>query len=319
MTRVWTSPGRGGVSFFGFTLDSEWSSSRRGAAEDGNGEGHGKGWKRVGLDRNGAGVGAWRLQRDHGRINPSGHVAEVETDAGAQASNAGNIASLTDVIERNPRDAEAYNTRGVVYAKLGRYSNAIDDFSHAIELNPHFSGAYTNRALAYRQEKRDDLALQDFNQAIAANPSDAAAYLGRGNLLRSQNDFNGALADLNQAIRLNPEGAQAYHARGLIYQRQGNDVQAITDFNNAIDRDPFAGAPYQARGQSLMATGKYEAAIEDFNAALNVDANNSDAWAGLGFCYEKLNNRAKAIEFRTSARSRSIRKTAAPAALQRLS
>ena len=67
-----------------------------------------------------------------GGINPSGHVAETEADAAAQASNAGNIASLTEVIERNPRDAVAYNTRGVVYAKLGRYSNAIDDFSHAI-------------------------------------------------------------------------------------------------------------------------------------------------------------------------------------------
>ena len=45
-----------------------------------------------------------------------------------------------------------------------------------------------------------------------------------------------------------------------------------------------------------MATGKYDAAIEDFNAALNVDANNADAWAGLGVAYEKSGNKAKAIE-----------------------
>ena len=124
-----------------------------------------------------------------GGFNPTTHVAEVDADAGSQASNAGNIASLTEVIERNPHDATAYNTRGVVYAKLGRYSNAIEDFTHAIELDPNFSGAYTNRALAYRQTKKDNLALQDFNQAIIVNPNDAAAYLGRGNLLRSENDF----------------------------------------------------------------------------------------------------------------------------------
>ena len=53
-------------------------------------------------------------------VSPSGRVAEVETDKNAQASNAGNITSLTEVIERNPRDAAAYNTRGVVYAKLGQ-------------------------------------------------------------------------------------------------------------------------------------------------------------------------------------------------------
>ena len=122
-------------------------------------------------------------------VDPSSRVAEVYTDKNARASNAGNISSLTEVIEKNPRDAVAYNTRGVVYAKLGQFSNAIDDFSHSIELDPRFSGAYTNRALAYRQEKKDDLAMQDFNQAIAVNPNDAAAYLGRGNLLRAQEEF----------------------------------------------------------------------------------------------------------------------------------
>src|SRR5271155_5357173 len=144
-----------------------------------------------------------------GGIGPSSHIAEMEAGAGDQESNAGNLASLTEVIARNPSDAAAYNTRGVVYAKLGRYSNAIQDFSHTIELDPHFSGAYTNRALAYRQTKKDDLAMQDFNQGISVNANDAAAYLGRGNLERAHGDYSGALNDLNQAIRLNPEGAQA--------------------------------------------------------------------------------------------------------------
>src|SRR5271165_7633023 len=102
-----------------------------------------------------------------GGMNPSSRVAEVEAGPKAQESNAGNIDSLTEIIQRNPRDPSAYNTRGVVYAKLGRYSNAVDDFSHAIELDPRFSGAYTNRALAYRQVHKDDLAIQDFNQALA--------------------------------------------------------------------------------------------------------------------------------------------------------
>jgi tetratricopeptide (TPR) repeat protein len=78
-----------------------------------------------------------------GAIGPSSHIAEMEAGPRDQESNSGNLASLTEVIARNPSDAAAYNTRGVVYAKLGRYSNAIDDFSHAIELDPHFAGAYT--------------------------------------------------------------------------------------------------------------------------------------------------------------------------------
>ena len=67
-----------------------------------------------------------------------------------------------------------------------------------------------------------------------------------------------------------------------------------------------------------MATGKYDAAIEDFNAALNVNANNSDAWAGLGFCYEKLNDRAKAVESYQRAVVVDPGNSQARAALQRL-
>ncbi|MGO9421695.1 tetratricopeptide repeat protein [Roseiarcus sp.] len=75
----------------------------------------------------------------------------------------------------------------------------------------------------------------------------------------------------------------------------------------------------EARGQSLMATGKYEAAIEDFNAALNVSSDNSDAWAGLGFCYQKLNNRSKAVESYQRAVSANPNNTNARSALQRMS
>ena len=210
-----------------------------------------------------------------------------------------NLASLSEVVARNPHDAEAYNTRGAAYARTGDFDKAIGDFTRAVQIDPNNAAAYTNRALAYRQTGHNDLALADFNHALQANPNHAPAYLGRGNLLRVQGNYSQAMSDLDQAIKLNPEGAlgaQAFHARGLIHQRQGEQVLAVTDFDNAIDRDPFAAAPYQARAQSLVAQGKYDQAIEDYNAALNVNAKNGDAWAGLGLAYEKSGNAAKARE-----------------------
>ena len=155
---------------------------------------------------------------------PSGAVAELETDkAAAQV----NIASLTDVVKRNPSDPGAFNTRGAAYARIGQYKEAIADFGEAITLRPTYSPAYTNRALAFRQMGRDDDALADFNRAIETNSVYGPAYLGRGNLLRARGEFDLAIADLTQAIRLNPESAQGYHSRGLIYQRQGLYIKAI--------------------------------------------------------------------------------------------
>ena len=107
-------------------------------------------------------------------------IAEVVDDkSGAQQVN---IESLSDVIAKNPNDANAYNTRGAAYARVGRYQNAIDDFTAAIRINPNYAAAYTNRALALRQTGKNDLALADFNKALQADPRYGPAYLGRANL-----------------------------------------------------------------------------------------------------------------------------------------
>ena len=49
-------------------------------------------------------------------------IAVVEEDT--QGTSSVNIASLTDVIQRNPSDPSAYNTRGAAYARVGNYSSA---------------------------------------------------------------------------------------------------------------------------------------------------------------------------------------------------
>jgi len=153
-------------------------------------------------------------------LGPAAAVAEIETGDTAAASV--NLASLSEVVNRRPTDPEAFNQRGAAYARLGRFSEAVADFTKAVSLDPDFAPAYNNRGLAQRQTGRNDAAMQDFSRAIQANPNYAPAYLARGNLLRSQNQLAEAVNDLNQAIRLNPEGAEALHARGLVYQRQGN-------------------------------------------------------------------------------------------------
>ncbi len=64
------------------------------------------------------GAGAGRL-RDSLDLRPRANVAELESDtSGAQTTN---IASLTEVVNRNPGDARAYNTRGAAYARIGAF------------------------------------------------------------------------------------------------------------------------------------------------------------------------------------------------------
>jgi hypothetical protein len=75
------------------------------------------------------------------------------------ASQAVNIASLTEVISSNPQDPGAYNMRGTAYGREGRHNDALADFNQALALNPSFYQALANRALVHRELGNDAQAL----------------------------------------------------------------------------------------------------------------------------------------------------------------
>src|SRR5690606_36416785 len=55
-----------------------------------------------------------------------------------------NITSLTEVVNKNPRDAAAYNVRGTAYGESGKFNEALADFNRALELDPGFYQVYAN-------------------------------------------------------------------------------------------------------------------------------------------------------------------------------
>jgi Flp pilus assembly protein TadD len=79
-----------------------------------------------------------------GSVTRSAGVAVVEEET-KEASGA-NIGSLSEVIQRNPNDPSAFNTRGAAYARLARYGDAVNDFNKAVQIDPNYAPAYANRA-----------------------------------------------------------------------------------------------------------------------------------------------------------------------------
>ena len=59
-----------------------------------------------------------------------------------QPSPARSIADLTQAIQRNPNDANAYFDRGRAYQRNGDYDRAIVDYTKAIKLKPDDAIAY---------------------------------------------------------------------------------------------------------------------------------------------------------------------------------
>jgi tetratricopeptide (TPR) repeat protein len=77
-------------------------------------------------------------------VGPGASV--IEDEEVTRIASPTNIASLTDVVQRNPNDPQAYNMRGSVFGRAGRYQEALDDFNQAIKIDPKYTQAYANRS-----------------------------------------------------------------------------------------------------------------------------------------------------------------------------
>lgn len=112
------------------------------------------------------------------------------------------ITEYTEAIRLDPKNARAYNNRGLVYQAKGDLNRAIADFSEALQLTPAAGTIYTNRGAAYARKGNLEKALADYNEAIRLDPQSADAYRLRAAVYEATKEKDKAAADLLQASRL---------------------------------------------------------------------------------------------------------------------
>jgi protein O-mannosyl-transferase len=78
---------------------------------------------------------------------------------------------LNRQIELQADNAQAYNERGVVLQKFGRYVEAKQDFTQAIALQPDDGKPYHNRGITYGMMGQPVESIPDLTQAIALDPA----------------------------------------------------------------------------------------------------------------------------------------------------
>jgi len=103
-----------------------------------------------------------------------------------------------------------HNNRGLAYANLGKYTQAVADFSRAIEINPQYGKAYNSRGVAYGNLGRSTEAIADFSKAIEINQRFGEAYNSRGLAYIGLGNREHAIDDIRTAARLGHEGARNF-------------------------------------------------------------------------------------------------------------
>jgi tetratricopeptide (TPR) repeat protein len=174
-------------------------------------------------------------------------------------------ALYTQALAIDSGDLETYICRGVAYNSLGKYEEAVADFSKAISLGGN--EGYLSRSAAYRQLKKLDEAMADCNKAIELEPNYWEGYVRRAQLNFDKGKYAEAVADCDKVVGFMSTCGSAYLVRGEAHEQLKEHEEAVRDLTMAVEILGKSGEAYYYRALAYKALGKTdEAAADSANA-----------------------------------------------------
>jgi tetratricopeptide (TPR) repeat protein len=200
-----------------------------------------------------------------------------------------------EILEIQPRHADALNLLGVVCGQTKNFERAVHLFDDAIRFEPHNAASYCNRGAALRELRRLDAALASYDEAIALKPDYAMAHYNRGNVLKELEQPYDALVSYGRAIAINPNHAEAYYNRGVLLQQLARFDSALESYNRAIAINPRYAEAYYNRGIVQQALEQPEAALASFDRAILNRPDYADAFCNRGTTLRTLERFEEAL------------------------
>jgi tetratricopeptide (TPR) repeat protein len=114
------------------------------------------------------------------------------------------------------KTTDLFRGRGLARMKLGKYPEAVEDYTRALELAPD-PDIYQHRGWAHLFSDAWKLALRDFSKAIEQDPTSSDAYTGRGLAQVMLGDYRRGVVDAEAALLHKPKTPEMMHNIACIF------------------------------------------------------------------------------------------------------
>ena len=153
-----------------------------------------------------------------------------------------NKAKLIEAVTRldllpPPPTADDFIASGIAKYALGRYEEALADYTEALVLRPDYVEALNNRGNTYLSMERYEEALADYNNALELKPDEPAILTNRGTTYAKLERYEEALADFDRAIQLSPDYAEVLYNMACLFSLWRKPDDAISYLEKAIHLD----------------------------------------------------------------------------------
>lgn len=169
----------------------------------------------------------------------------------ATADDLGAETVFTDLISHDAangrEDWRLYFARGAVRERLGHWSDAEADLTHALALAPDNPDVMTHLGLAWAERQRNlDTAVPMLERAARLKPEASPIIGSLGWAYFQVGRYDDAIRQLERAVELDPTNAVSNDHLGDAYWRSGRTLEASYQWERALGLDPA-----QARAERL--------------------------------------------------------------------
>lgn len=218
------------------------------------------------------------------------HRALAKNDLGDFS---GAIVDYSKIIVEQP-DADTYYNRGNSRYSLKDFKGAKEDFAKAFMLDNNFIDAlYSLACVKFDLNEYED-AIIDFTTILKTNPNLAHIYTLRAASYKALENYQNAIFDYNTAILIEPN-IDTFYNRGVFFMDTKYYQEAKNDFTKVLRAYKSSAYAFFYRGAANLFLGEYSDAISDFLKALEFDAMDFDAYLGLAMACNKINDTNNAI------------------------
>ncbi len=156
------------------------------------------------------------------------------------------IEMLNAGLKLQPRAAELYLARGVLYVQLADYGKAQADFEKAEQLDPHqaLSAAAQGMVAEEKNQNDPDRALATVREKLTKKPGDGflwylqAAILSQKAPAPGSADFQQGLRSARQAVTLQPSLSAAHNVLAKFYLDSGQPALAAKECRLVLQQNP---------------------------------------------------------------------------------
>ncbi len=197
-------------------------------------------------------------------------------------------------IQSDPSRFETLSNLGIVYTRLGKFTDAVRVYGQALKLNPDNVAVRINLGLAFLKSDKIQEASQEFALAVSSQPENMQAVQLLAFCHFQLGDFEKAIQGAERVLKANPDEAAAAYLLGASYLKTGQYDKAVPSIELAM-RKTNSGQSHAILGEAYLGVKAYRRALEEFSKALAIDSSIPGLHGQMGKAYAGLGNTPKAM------------------------